>query len=74
MSGVRAGKPIRKSKKLIKIDMPHIKKDVLIAILLKTYDRLLEVWAETKNHTHEDKLRREMERIEKLIRRLEKLP
>lgn len=54
--------------------MPHINKEVLIHILLKTYDKLMLVWAETKNHTHEDTLRREIERIETLIRKLEKLP
>lgn len=54
--------------------MPRIRKEVLITILLKTYDKLMLVWAETKNHAHEDTLRREMERIEKLIRKLEKMP
>lgn len=52
--------------------MPHLKKEVLINLLLKTYDKLVEVWADTKNFTHEQKLKKEIDRLEQVIRAIEK--
>ena len=52
--------------------MPHIDKEVLIKLLIKTYDKLVEVWADTKNFTHEQKLKKEIDRLEQVIRAIEK--
>ena len=49
-----------------------MKKEVLINLLLKTYDKLVEVWADTKNITHEEKLKKEIDRLEQVIRAIEK--
>ena len=47
--------------------------EVLIKILVKTYDGLLEVWRETKNFELEQRLKRELDRLEALIRQLEQV-
>ncbi len=53
--------------------MPHLNIQTLIDYLLETYDTLQLLMIDTKNHTHEDTLRNELERLEKLIKQLEKL-
>ena len=53
--------------------MPKVRIEVLIQQLLKTYDVLTVLWAETKNNSHEEQLKKEMDRIERLIRGLEGL-
>ena len=53
--------------------MPHIRKDKLIKLLVKTYDRLQILMLETKNLAHEEVLRKEMEKIERIIRQLERV-
>jgi hypothetical protein len=52
--------------------MPHIRTEKLIKLLLKTHERLQLLMLETKNVSHEEVLRKEMEKIEKIIRKLER--
>ena len=53
--------------------MPSVNLNVLARTLLRVKEGIEEVWKETKNHEHEERLRKEMERLEALLRQLEEV-
>lgn len=53
--------------------MPHVNLSVLLRVIGKVKEGLEEVWKETKNHDHEEALRREIDRLEAVIRQLEEM-
>ena len=53
--------------------MPSVNLSVLLRVIVRVKEGLEEVWRETKNHDHEEALRREIDRLEAVIRQLEEV-
>jgi len=53
--------------------MPTVNLAILHRTLLRIKEAIEEVWKETKNHEHEDLLRRELDRLEAILRQLEEV-
>lgn len=53
--------------------MPSVNLNVLARTLLKVKEGIEVVWSETKNYDHEERLRKEIERLELLLKQLEEV-
>ena len=53
--------------------MPHLNLSVLLCVIVRVKEGIEEIWKETKNHDHEEALRREIDRLEAVIRQLEQM-
>ena len=53
--------------------MPSVNLSVLLRTLVKVKEGIEEVWRETKNYQQEEQLKREIDKLEAVIRQLEEV-